>query len=158
MLIRLGPLLRTTALAVLLAPGGAVAQATPLVAPLDPAYRDLELLVVHGLARGAIHGQRPLSRLTFARAARDARSALEPGTATARRIEARHTADDHIDADLNPLLQRNQGRELADGWTVGGEAAWDARLAPWQAVRVRGHAAAQAQPRVRGHGPEPPDG
>ncbi len=42
-----------------------------------------------------------------------------------------------IDGDVNPLLERNQGRLLADGWTGAGEATADIQLIPRVAVQVR---------------------
>jgi hypothetical protein len=47
---------------------------------------------------------------------------------------------DYIDADLNPLLERNLGRVLADGGTVGAEGVLD--------VGALGPFAAQLHPRV----------
>jgi hypothetical protein len=47
---------------------------------------------------------------------------------------------DYIDADLNPLLERNQGRVLADGGTIGVEGVLD--------VAAIGPFAAQLHPRV----------
>lgn len=64
---------------VLLLPRAASAQATPYVPPLDPAYRDVEALVSAGLVRGLVLGQRPWSRLAFARAAVEARGRGEAG-------------------------------------------------------------------------------
>ncbi|MHB1193079.1 MAG: capsule assembly Wzi family protein [Longimicrobiales bacterium] len=47
---------------------------------------------------------------------------------------------ENLDADLNPLLQRNQGRELADGLTLAAEA--------WADLGLGSHLAAQIQPRA----------
>ena len=57
-----------------------------------------------------------------------------------RPIEARYGGSPSIDADVAPLLQRNRGRVLADGWTTAGEALVDLGLGP--------HLAAQFQPRA----------
>jgi hypothetical protein len=63
--------------ATLLLPVPGAAQATPYVPPLDPAYRDLDALVATGLVRGLVLGQRPYSRMTFARAVSEARGRIE---------------------------------------------------------------------------------
>ena len=49
-------------------------------------------------------------------------------------------AGQRLDAVGNPLLQRNLGRDLADGWTLAAESQLD--------VQMGGHVAAQATPRV----------
>lgn len=171
-------------------PGEARAQASPNVPVDDAAYRDLDVLVAQGMAGPLILGQRPYSRLTFARAAAAARSGLGAGedppgarvaealhrlevrfareleqlcertgdgtcegprTAGARYLALRQVSLDAaaadapfraipwqltsaLDADVSPLLQRNQGRVLADGWTLGGEARVDAVLGSRVAV------------------------
>ena len=46
-------------------------------------------------------------------------------------------AADYIDAELNPLLQKNQGRVLADGGTIGGEALMDLSLGTLLSVQIR---------------------
>ena len=58
-----------------------------------------------------------------------------------RPTEARIAGGTSIDADIAPLLQRNRGRVLADGWTTAGEALID--------VGLGSGVAAQLQPRVR---------
>ncbi len=172
-------------------PGAAASQASPYVPTADPAYRDLDALVASGLVRGVILGQRPYSRVAFARLAAEARESLNarPGPVKARFAEALERLEERfageldllcapgpdacpragtyaalrevrgdaawatsparpirtqlrsgIDADVNPLLQRNQGRALADGWTGGAEGWLDAGLGS----RV----AAQVQPRL----------
>ena len=42
-----------------------------------------------------------------------------------------------IEGDVNPLLERNQGRILADGWTGASEATAEIQLTPRVAVQVR---------------------
>lgn len=170
------------ALGAMVGPRALWAQASPYVPVGDPAYRDLDALVVRGLVGGLVLGQRPYSRLTFARAAEAVRGA--PG-ATARdreaaaRLQARFSGEAEspapdtaagaerprgyaaireiathaaaadapprgirtqlksgVDADVNPLLQRNQGRVLADGWTWAGEGTAEA-AAGRVAVSVR---------------------
>lgn len=44
---------------------------------------------------------------------------------------------ERIDGDLNPLLQRNQGRVLADGLTLGLEGTLEGAPASWLAVQAR---------------------
>jgi len=178
-----------------LLPVPGAAQATPYVPALDPAYRDLEVLVSAGLVRGIIPGQRPHSRMTFARAAGEARAQLDAGESVPkprlaealRRLEAGFAAElallceggaeacppaasrpalreivadltaassparpipdrelvpdprfpgAELDADVNPLLQRNQGRALADGWTLGTEARAELALGSRFAVQL----------------------
>ncbi len=58
-----------------------------------------------------------------------------------RAIRARYEGvPERIDADLNPLLQRNQGREVSDGGTLAAEA--------WGDIRLGSRFAAAAHPRV----------
>lgn len=175
-------------------PSGVRAQATPLVPIGDAAYRDVELFADRGLVdREFLTARRPLSRLTFAKLLREARSRAqardgavpvrveealgrlaarfaeelalleapegEGDVAEARRplrwaaVEATYADSpsrpihtqfdgdaDYIDADLNPLLQDNQGRWLADGATAAVELLLDGRLGP--------HVAAHVSPRV----------
>ncbi len=191
MLVRSWParaLVATATLVIALAalPSRARAQASPWVSLDDPAYRELDVLVAKGMAGTLILGQRPHSRMAFARAVAEARARLgaAPGSAPRRiaevvaRLETRFAAElavlgrgeavggggareggggthryvalrevsadatladsppraiwwqltSGIDADVNPLLQRNQGRLLADGGTLGGEARLDAVL------------------------------
>jgi hypothetical protein len=178
-------------------PVSAHAQASPFVPVGDAAYRDLDVLLATGMvgretagqeAPGSpIRGQRPYSRMAFARAVAEARSKVEAGSVTVKprvaeamgRLEARFaselaivcaegveespgewryvtlrelsldaTAADSpprpipwqltsaLDADVNPLLQRNQGRVLADGWTLGTEAWVDAVVSSRVAVQL----------------------
>ncbi len=176
----------------LISAGALSAQATTYVPNLDPAYRDLDALVVAGLVRGEIHGDRPYSRLTFARYAVEARRVLKEETGeprarfgeSLRRLEREFAAEiaalcpegraacealprtpewrsvrtdmtigdspsrrapiayaqNKIDANVNPLLQGNQGRELADGWTLAGEGSVD--------IALGRHFAAELYPRV----------
>lgn len=77
----LGSALRLRVAAVLVAAAAFVplpgaGQASPWVPTLDPAYADLDVLVSRGLVRSVILGQRPYSRMAFARAAAEAREAL----------------------------------------------------------------------------------
>lgn len=176
-----------------LPPMASFAQTTPFVPLGDPAYRDLDALVSTGVVGDLTLGQRPYSRMAFARAISQARRgmdgevgaskprvseallrleseftseirALEATPADSapvlprgawprsidlsasladsppRQIEARHTTANNIDATLNPLLQRNQGRMVGDGTTVAAEGVVDLGLGP--------HVAAQVQPRV----------
>lgn len=184
--VRLLGALALLAAAWLFLPPRVHAQASPFVPVWDAAYRDLDVLLVTGMLGGAtaavvspIHGQRPYSRMAFARAAEEARSTFASGAVEAKprvlealeRLEAWFAAElellraeghgerpgarrsvtlrqassdataadspsrpipwqltSALDADVNPLLQRNQGRALADGWTLGGEAWVDAVL------------------------------
>lgn len=64
------------AIAALLLASPLSAQATRLIDPLDPAYRDLQLLVDVGLVGRLSLAQRPLSRAAFARAIDDASRTL----------------------------------------------------------------------------------
>ena len=78
----------------------------------------------------------PLSgHATLRSATADATWADSPG----RRIPTSYDdlADDYIDAELNPLLQKNQGRVLADGGTLGGEALMDLGLGTLLSVQIR---------------------
>ena len=73
-------------------PAVLLAQASPYVPNLDPAYQDLDALVAHGLVRDIILGERPYSRVAFARFAQEARGRIDtPGEAgiKARFLEAR---------------------------------------------------------------------
>ncbi|HSW30354.1 MAG TPA: capsule assembly Wzi family protein [Longimicrobiales bacterium] len=157
------------------------AQASPFVPVWDAAYQDLDVLLARGMVGrrtpgSPIRGQRPYSRMAFARAVAEARSTLGDGAVEAKprvaeamvRLEARFAAElalvragerpgvgrsvalrqvtldataadsppraipwqltSALDADVNPLLQRNHGRVLADGLTLGSEAWVDAVL------------------------------
>ena len=67
------------------------AQASAYVPNLDPAYAELDALIASGLIREVLVGQRPYSRMTFARMVREARSNMEdPGARapSARILEA----------------------------------------------------------------------
>ncbi|MHB1193985.1 MAG: capsule assembly Wzi family protein [Longimicrobiales bacterium] len=209
--VRLLGVLALLAVAGLSLPPRGCAQASPFVPVWDAAYRDLDVLLATGMvgrqpadaggmagttapapasASGSgspIRGQRPYSRMAFARAVAEARSTLDGGAGEAKpriaeaveRLEARFSAElalvragrggeragdragerpglgrsltlrqvsldataadsppraipwqltSALDADVNPLLQRNHGRVVADGWTLGGEAWVDAVL------------------------------
>ena len=63
------------------------AQATTFVEPLDAAYGDVETLVASGLVDRVIIGQRPFSRLQFARIIRDAEGALAQRDSLASRTK-----------------------------------------------------------------------
>ena len=54
-------------------------------------------------------------------------------------------AAEYIDADVNPLLQKNQGRELVDGATLGAEALGDFRLGRRVVVQARPRVWARAR-------------
>ncbi len=58
-------------------PAVLLAQTTPYVPNLDPVYQDLDALVAEGLVRDIILGERPYSRLTFARFALEARRRID---------------------------------------------------------------------------------
>ncbi len=173
-------------------PSGARAQATPYVPAPDPAYENLDALLTAGLVRGLILGQRPYSRLAFARAALDARARLDAGREGSfakprvlealARLESRfadeiesacpagaescpdpqsygslrraelsatwadspprtvptsYTERSHIDADVDPLLQRDHGRVLVDGWTAAVETQWDGAIGRRLALQVQ---------------------
>ena len=86
---------------------GAAAQASVNLSTLDPAYRDLEKLVAARLVDPTIVGQRPYSRIDFARFARQARSRLTPAhsahiQSTVTRLEERFAEELAILAQ--PLL------------------------------------------------------
>jgi hypothetical protein len=172
----------------------ALAQGSPYVPNLDPAYADLDALFAAGLVDVWSMAQRPYSRMAFARFAAQAREALdgsdggrdrfdealsrlegrfareisllcEGGDGVCGRAEPRlalrsaevdmtsAASPDRpirtsyeaplaaspvlIAADVNPLLQRNQGRVLADGQTVAAEATVDIQLVPRVAVQIR---------------------
>ena len=67
--------------------------------------------------------------LTLRAASADATYADSPTRAVPTSYDdARYS---YIDADLNPLLQKNQGRVLHDGGTIGGEAVVDVRASHW---------------------------
>jgi len=188
--------------------GGAspvAAQVSPYVTLKDPAYRDLDVLVAHRLVGELLHAHRPYSRLTFARAVREAREKAEgsEGRLSVRVLEALDRLEGRFseelarlgctapseggndactttrrearlrlatldltgadsptrdarepqpgqrnDAVLNPLLQRNYGRQLYDGFTVSSEAEVDVYLLP--------NLAGQVSPRLRGSFDYPP--
>ena len=72
------------------------------------------------------------------------RSAPRPADATwadspGRRIPTSYDSAgaQYIDAELNPLLQKNQGRILANGGTLGGEALMDLGLGTLLSVQIR---------------------
>lgn len=179
------------ALLVAWAPGLVYAQASPYVPTDGPDYRDLDALVMSGLVTEIITGQRPHSRMAFARFVWEARGRLEASsearpkarfTEALERLERRFSAEieglcspgveacnapvpyaamrqaaldvtragsppraiptglqegDQIDGVINPLLQNNQGRILADGWTAGGEGILDFAVGPRLAVQLR---------------------
>ena len=54
-------------------PAVLLAQASPYVPNLDPVYQDLDALVAEGLVRDIILGERPYSRVAFARFVQEAR-------------------------------------------------------------------------------------
>ena len=172
-------------------PAVLLAQASPYVPNLDPAYQDLDALVAKGFVRDIILGERPYSRVAFARFAQEGRrridnageagikprflealerierrfhgelAALTDVTATypeidswvwiregsvdvtaadspARAMQTRHNLPaDRIDADLNPLLQNNQGRVLGDRWAFGVEGLLELQLGSRFAVQAR---------------------
>jgi len=186
---RLGALLLWVVLGIL--PALLQAQTSPYVPNLDPAYQDLDALVIDGLVRDIIMGERPYSRVTFARFALEARrrvdtvgqAGIKPRFLEAlQRIERRfarelagladvtttdpevdpivwireasvdatvadspsremptlyNLATEYIDADLNPLLQNNQGRVLGDSWAFGAEALLELQLGSRVAVQAR---------------------
>jgi hypothetical protein len=181
-------------LAAILSPPQGLAQSSPYVPNLDPAYAELDALFGAGLVDVPSMAQRPYSRMTFARFAVRARVALA-GSEEGRirfhealeRLEARFASEISllceqgqrvcgraeprlalrsaeldltsaaspyrpirtsyvaplaaspvlIAADVNPLLQRNQGRILADGRTAAAEATVDVQLAPGLALQIR---------------------
>ena len=182
--------LATTAALLFLVPAPASSQASPYVPTLDAAYEDLDALIRVGLVRGLVLGQRPYSRMAFARAAAAARDALGGGErmpsarflealdrleahfareigflcdngeascpqvvpyaavrsasfegtfadSPPRPAESRITGGTSIDADIAPLLQRNRGRVLADGWTMAGEALVDFGLGTGVAAQLQ---------------------
>ena len=55
-------------------PAVLLAQTSPYVPNLDSVYQDLDALVAEGLVRVTILGERPYSRLTFARFAQEVRT------------------------------------------------------------------------------------
>lgn len=197
----------------LVLPVPGAAQATAYVPNFDPAYRDLDALMAAGLVRNVIAAQRPYSRLSVARMAVEARTAIAsvarmaiearasvaaapavsrlrfvealqrleaafapeiralcasaglacvplPGGATVRSVSSDFTwADsrgrripssydalttDYIDAELNPLLQKNEGRRIADGATYGAEANVDLGLGRFFVAAVHPRAWASA--------------
>ena len=58
-------------------PAVLLAQASSYVPNLDPAYQDLDGLVAQGLVRDIILGERPYSRVAFARFAQEARRRID---------------------------------------------------------------------------------
>ena len=54
-----------------------LAQASPYVPNLDPVYQDLDALVAEGIVRDIILGERPYSRVAFARFAQEARRRID---------------------------------------------------------------------------------
>ena len=72
---RRGALLLWVAFSML--PAVLLAQASPYVPNLDPAYQDLDALVAQGLVRDIILGERPYSRVAFARFAQEARRRID---------------------------------------------------------------------------------
>ena len=58
-------------------PAAVLVQASPYVPNLDPAYQDLDALVAQGLVRDIILGERPYSRVAFARFAQEARRRID---------------------------------------------------------------------------------
>lgn len=173
-----------------LTPAAVVAQASPLVPVLDPAYHDLDALAGVGLVRDLLAGQRPYSRMTFARYVLEAESRMaaeaagpgrkarfaealgrlrtrfspeysalcagetscaEPANGFAvRSIRSDATWADspnrpaytayndepRIDADINPLLQSDEGRHFVDGGTGAVEATVEGQLGRSLALQV----------------------
>ena len=66
------------------------AQASAYVPNLHPAYAELDALIASGLIREVLVGQRPYSRMNFARMVREARSNMEDPVAKAPRVPALH--------------------------------------------------------------------
>ena len=73
----------------------------------------------------------PQLRLT--QASVDVASASSPR----RPIRTPHSTSSRVDGDINPLLQGNQGRILADGQTIGVETTLNAQLGPRFAAQLR---------------------
>ena len=91
---------------------------------------------IRALCVGGSSTCQPLSGdVTIRHASADATWADSPG----RRIPTSYDSAgaQYIDAELNPLLQKNQGRVLADGGTLGGEASMDLGLGTLLSVQIR---------------------
>ena len=91
---------------------------------------------IQALCVGGSSTCQPLSGdVTIRYASVDATWADSPG----RRIPTSYDSAgaQYIDAELNPLLQKNQGRVLADGGTLGGEALMDLGLGTLLSVQIR---------------------
>jgi hypothetical protein len=176
--------------AAVLLPVSGTAQATAYVPLTDPAYRDLEALIVGGLVRELMLGSRPYSRANVVRAIEEAKRRLvaplgtgaqtrNAAAAPARtklrvqealtRLESRfgggvggglrgaelgvaigdtparpargYRGTERIDADIAPLVQRNNGQVIPDGSSISGEF--------WGDMEFRSRFAAAVQPRVR---------
>ncbi|HCR04176.1 MAG TPA: hypothetical protein DIU18_03220 [Gemmatimonadetes bacterium] len=100
---------------------------------------------IHALCVGEGASCAPLTDYAMLRSATaDATWADSPG----RRISTSYgdVANEYIDAELNPLVQKNQGRVLADGGTLGGEALVDFGLGTLLSVQIRPRVWATASP------------
>ena len=88
------------------------------------------------LCLGGASTCQPLSREpTIRYASADATWADSPGRSIPTSYDS--VGADYIDAELNPLLQKNQGRILADGGTLGGEVSMDLGLGKLLSVQIR---------------------
>jgi len=85
-------------------PAVLLAQASTYVPNLDPVYQDLDALVAEGLVREIILGERPYSRVAFARFAQEARRRID--TAGEEGIKARFL-------EALERIERRFDRELA---------------------------------------------
>jgi len=93
----------------LCAPAAASAQASTYVSASDPAYSDLDVLVSAGLVTGLILGQRAYSRMTFVRAAAQARGGLQTGRFKSRFEEAVARLEAGFQPELALLCDESAG-------------------------------------------------
>jgi len=87
-------------------PAVLLAQVSPYVPNLDPVYQDLDALVAEGLVRDIILGERPYSRLAFARFAQEARRRIDTADETgikARFLEALERIEHRFHRELAAL-------------------------------------------------------
>src|SRR5690242_18335388 len=99
------------------------AQATRLIDPLNPAYRDLSELVNAGLVATESLGQRPLSRAAFAKAVAAAERQLAP-------LEERSGSSERLPYYRELIASLRERLELPDRASFGTEGRLDTQAKP----------------------------
>jgi hypothetical protein len=111
-------------------PAVLLAQTSPYVPNLDSVYQDLDALVAEGLVRVTILGERPYSRLTFARFAQEARRRIDTaGGIRPRFLEALERIERRFHRKLAALVDTTATYPESDPWVWIREGSVDATAA-----------------------------